>query len=326
MVQRMIRAYTPQRLEATRSVSSNQVLGMQSSMPFHAQGVGFPPLPLGLPPSSLPMASILQHPSVAPPPPSGGALSGLFSSLVAQGILSLTKPSPEQPTRNSSYLETYLDPAFMSIIKDLDERRQEQWEKTARPQNGFNFAKLLGFGDLGGATLSAAEEYSIHSKHLAKSNSLNISAIAEMKILIYYCLKKTAWIAGFYLPPSDDIGIIVDASVFHASFLASGIAKLLLGDVLKEGATLSVNPLIVWHNAPAIADNNMIVIYVKYDCNFGGDIDFEREPIGTTNDGNEVFFRDVWPSTKEIAKVVQSSVFPDMFKSTYQSITQGNPV
>lgn len=95
-IQPLIRAYTPQRFDAPRSASSNQVLGMQSSMPFHAQGVGFPPLPPGLPPSSLPMASIPQHLSNAPPPPAGGALSGLFSSLVAQGLLSLTKPSPEQ--------------------------------------------------------------------------------------------------------------------------------------------------------------------------------------------------------------------------------------
>ncbi|PWA86835.1 aconitate hydratase, cytoplasmic [Artemisia annua] len=32
------------------------------------------------------------------------------------------------------------------------------------------------------------------------------------------------------------------------------------------------------------------------------DIDFEKEPIGTTKDGKEVFFRDVWPSTEEIAE------------------------
>ncbi|KAK1415520.1 hypothetical protein QVD17_31303 [Tagetes erecta] len=51
---------------------------------------------------------------------------------------------------------------------------------------------------------------------------------------------------GFYLPPTDGIGIVVDASVFHESFLAGGIAKLLLGDVLKEGATISVNPLVLW--------------------------------------------------------------------------------
>ncbi|XP_031375070.1 probable zinc metalloprotease EGY2, chloroplastic isoform X1 [Punica granatum] len=51
---------------------------------------------------------------------------------------------------------------------------------------------------------------------------------------------------GFILPPADGIGVIVDASVFHESFLAGGIAKLLLGDVLKEGTPLSVNPLVLW--------------------------------------------------------------------------------
>ncbi|XP_047336352.1 aconitate hydratase, cytoplasmic-like [Impatiens glandulifera] len=54
------------------------------------------------------------------------------------------------------------------------------------------------------------------------------------------------------------------------------------------------------------------------------DIDFEKEPIGTTKDGKTVFFRDIWPSTEEIAQVVQSSVLPNMFKSTYEAITKGN--
>ncbi|KAG0552899.1 hypothetical protein BDA96_01G547700 [Sorghum bicolor] len=55
-------------------------------------------------------------------------------------------------------------------------------------------------------------------------------------------------------------------------------------------------------------------------------IDFEKEPIGISKDGKEVYFRDVWPSTEEIAEVVKSSVLPDMFKSTYESITKGNPM
>ncbi|XP_010262813.1 PREDICTED: probable zinc metalloprotease EGY2, chloroplastic isoform X2 [Nelumbo nucifera] len=51
---------------------------------------------------------------------------------------------------------------------------------------------------------------------------------------------------GFILPPTDGIGIVVDSSVFHESLLVGGIAKLLLGDVLKEGTPISVNPLVVW--------------------------------------------------------------------------------
>ncbi|KAK8643432.1 hypothetical protein V6N13_012731 [Hibiscus sabdariffa] len=85
--------------------------------------------------------------------------------------------------RNSSYLDTYLDPAFMSLIKDPDQRRQEKWEKTAQVQGGWNCAKMLGFGELGGPPLSAAEEYSLHSRYLSKANSLNLSEIAEMKIV-----------------------------------------------------------------------------------------------------------------------------------------------
>ncbi|KAL5553686.1 hypothetical protein UlMin_041087 [Ulmus minor] len=103
-------------------------------------------------------------------------------------------PAPEAPVdppvsdvglvrRNSSYLDTFLDPAFMSLIKDPDQRRKEQWEKTAQARSGWNCAKMLGFGDLGGPPLSAAEEYSLHSRYLAKANSLNLSEIAEMKIV-----------------------------------------------------------------------------------------------------------------------------------------------
>ncbi|XP_057475082.1 putative aconitate hydratase, cytoplasmic [Actinidia eriantha] len=56
------------------------------------------------------------------------------------------------------------------------------------------------------------------------------------------------------------------------------------------------------------------------------DIDFDKEPIGTGKDGKGIYFKDIWPSNEEIAEVVQSSVLPDMFKSTYEAITKGNPM
>ncbi|CAI9090269.1 OLC1v1025008C1 [Oldenlandia corymbosa var. corymbosa] len=56
------------------------------------------------------------------------------------------------------------------------------------------------------------------------------------------------------------------------------------------------------------------------------DIDFEKEPIGVGKDGKDVYFRDIWPTTEEVAEAVQSSVLPDMFKSTYEAITKGNPM
>ncbi|XP_066400531.1 uncharacterized protein [Miscanthus floridulus] len=85
--------------------------------------------------------------------------------------------------RNSFKLDSYLDPAFMSIIKNPDLRRKEQWEKSAQANKGLNLANMLGFGDLGSPPLSAAEEYSLHSRYLAKANSMNLSDVAEMKII-----------------------------------------------------------------------------------------------------------------------------------------------
>jgi aconitase A len=32
-------------------------------------------------------------------------------------------------------------------------------------------------------------------------------------------------------------------------------------------------------------------------------IDFEKEPIGVSKDGKEVYFRDIWPSSEEVADV-----------------------
>ncbi|CAH1448985.1 unnamed protein product [Lactuca virosa] len=45
---------------------------------------------------------------------------------------------------------------------------------------------MLGFGDLGGPKLSAAEEYSLYSRYLAKANSINLSEIVETGDLCKY--------------------------------------------------------------------------------------------------------------------------------------------
>ncbi len=38
------------------------------------------------------------------------------------------------------------------------------------------------------------------------------------------------------------------------------------------------------------------------------DIDFEKEPLGTSQDGSPVFLRDIWPTPKEVADTILSSV------------------
>lgn len=70
--------------------------------------------------------------------------------------------------------------------------------------------------------------------------------VAAAGPLAGFSLGLALLLLGFFLPPADGIGVIVDASVFHESLLVGGLAKLLLGDVLKEGGQISLNPLLVW--------------------------------------------------------------------------------
>ncbi|XP_062205350.1 uncharacterized protein LOC133907342 [Phragmites australis] len=110
--------------------------------------------------------------------------AGMVDKTVTAAPIDLPLSDSGSALKRSSFkLDSYLDPSFMSLIKDPDLRRKEQWEKSVQAQKGFNYAKLLGYGDLGCPSLSAAEEYSLHSRYLAKANSLNLSEIAEMKII-----------------------------------------------------------------------------------------------------------------------------------------------
>ncbi|UOE92656.1 aconitate hydratase AcnA [Alkalihalobacillus sp. LMS39] len=55
------------------------------------------------------------------------------------------------------------------------------------------------------------------------------------------------------------------------------------------------------------------------------DIDLRNDAIGKDKDGNDVFFNDIWPTAEEIAKVVQETVTPELFKREYENVFQSNP-
>ncbi len=54
------------------------------------------------------------------------------------------------------------------------------------------------------------------------------------------------------------------------------------------------------------------------------DIDFATESLGTTEDGSEVYLRDIWPSSREIAETVQEAVQSDMFRKSYGQVYEGD--
>jgi aconitate hydratase len=54
------------------------------------------------------------------------------------------------------------------------------------------------------------------------------------------------------------------------------------------------------------------------------DIDLQTEPLGSDQNGQAVFLKDIWPSTEEIQTVVKRSVRAEMFQKQYSEVFQGD--
>ncbi|MEO9896108.1 MAG: aconitate hydratase AcnA, partial [Paracoccaceae bacterium] len=54
------------------------------------------------------------------------------------------------------------------------------------------------------------------------------------------------------------------------------------------------------------------------------DIDLTNDPIGTDKDGNDVFMKDIWPTSQEVAELVEQTVTRDAFQTKYADVFKGD--
>ncbi|MEU0251028.1 aconitate hydratase [Streptomyces sp. NPDC006184] len=53
-------------------------------------------------------------------------------------------------------------------------------------------------------------------------------------------------------------------------------------------------------------------------------VDITRDALGTDQDGNPVFLKDIWPSEAEVNEVVANAIGEDMFNKSYQDVFAGD--
>jgi aconitate hydratase len=93
-------------------------------------------------------------------------------------------------------------------------------------------------------------------------------------------------------------------------------AAVLSGNRNFEGR---VNPLV---KANYLASPPLVVAYALAGT---VDIDLANDPIGTDENGNPVYLREIWPSQEEIQQAIARAVTPDLFKQQYGNVYNGNP-
>jgi aconitate hydratase len=54
------------------------------------------------------------------------------------------------------------------------------------------------------------------------------------------------------------------------------------------------------------------------------DWDVENEPLGTAEDGSDVFLRDIWPTAQEVQRVIDGAISKDMFVTDYADVFAGD--
>jgi aconitate hydratase len=70
-----------------------------------------------------------------------------------------------------------------------------------------------------------------------------------------------------------------------------------------------------------LASPPLVVAYA-----IAGTLDWDpyEDPIGQDGDGQDVYLKDIWPSSKEVAEVVESAIQSEMFNRSYGEIFEGD--
>jgi aconitate hydratase len=93
------------------------------------------------------------------------------------------------------------------------------------------------------------------------------------------------------------------------------VAGVLSGNRNFEGR---IHPLV---QANFLASPPLVVAYALAGT---VDIDLSSQPLGSDRAGNDVFLRDIWPTTEELKEAIDTVITPEMFKEQYDGIEDSN--
>ena len=107
--------------------------------------------------------------------------------------------------------------------------------------------------------------------------------------------------------------------------LPGEVAKAVTGSDLVAAAVLSGNRNFEGRVHPLVKANYLASppLVVAYALAGTVDIDLDKEPLGEGTDG-PVYLKDVWPTQKEIAETIASSLDVSMFEERYASVFEGS--
>ncbi|MCV7215313.1 aconitate hydratase AcnA [Mycobacterium crocinum] len=126
---------------------------------------------------------------------------------------------------------------------------------------------------------------------------------------------------GFYL-----VGYGCTTCIGNSGPLPEEISKAINDNDLTVTAVLSGNRNFEGRISPDVKMNYLASppLVIAYALAGTMDFDFETDPLGTDSDGNDVFLKDIWPSSKDISDTIASAINEEMFKKNYADVFKGD--
>jgi len=134
-------------------------------------------------------------------------------------------------------------------------------------------------------------------------------------------LQKDLDAVGFNL-----VGYGCTTCIGNSGPLAEPISKAINANDLVASAVLSGNRNFEGRVSPDVRANYLASppLVVAYSL-FGTTArDITKEPIGETEDGKQIYLKDIWPTTAEVSNTVAAAIDSEMFRNRYANVFQGD--
>ncbi|WP_409432957.1 aconitate hydratase AcnA [Litorimonas sp. RW-G-Af-16] len=224
---------------------------------------------------------------------------------------------------------------FAQILRD--EFNKTPSGDSAVPVGGKDFS--VDHGDIFIAAITSCTNTSNPSVMMAagllakKANALGL----QVKPWVKTSLAPGSQVVGEYLEKSklqkelnqlgfDVVGYGCTTCIGNSGPLAPEYAKAIADGDLVSCSVLSGNRNFEGRIGPDIKANFLASppLVVAYALAGSMHHDFDNDPLGVDGDGNDVYLKDLWPTSKEIADVVRKIITRKMFTERYADLYKGD--
>jgi aconitate hydratase len=250
--------------------------------------------------------------------------------------LATVKPSMAGPKRPEGRVD--LESVGKGFVQAMETDYGKSAELNRRVRvEGRNFD--LGHGDVVIASITSCTNTSNPSV-LIGAGLLARKAVAKG-------LKSKPWVKTSLAPGSqvvaeylDNAGLQPDLDKLGFNLVGFGcatcignsgplpeeISKAINDNGLIAAAVLSGNRNFEGRVSPDVQANYLASppLVVAYALAGTVNIDLTTEPLGTGSDGQPVYLRDIWPSSKEVQEFIERYVTRDIFKKKYADVFKGD--